>query len=109
MSSCKKRIAPWIVKHLTSISDGLIENRFLFKKVARHIAEKTILQNQYPGECVERDEGEIKEEDGKEQEKHFRDLSDLLDELSWCRSHSVLIICMSTEGMLSLHSDLLKR
>lgn len=51
MSSCKKRIAPWIVKHLKPMSDGLIENRFLFKKVARHIAEKVILHDQYPGEC----------------------------------------------------------
>ncbi|XP_037049752.1 uncharacterized protein LOC119084032 isoform X1 [Bradysia coprophila] len=50
MSSCKKRIAPWIVKHLTPIGDGLIENRFLFKKVARHIAEKAILRDQYPDE-----------------------------------------------------------
>lgn len=50
MSSCKKRIAPWIVKHLQPMSDGLIENRFLFKKVAKHIAEKIILDDQYPGE-----------------------------------------------------------
>lgn len=50
MSSCKKRIAPWIVKHLKPMNDELIENRFLFKKVAKHIAEKVILQDQYPGE-----------------------------------------------------------
>lgn len=33
------------------MNDELIENRFLFKKVAKHIAEKVILQDQYPGEC----------------------------------------------------------
>lgn len=50
MASCKKRIAPWIVKALmTPMKDGLIANRFLFKKVAKSIAEAVIAENQYPG------------------------------------------------------------
>lgn len=49
MSSCRKRIAPWIVKHLKPMRVGFIETRYLFKKVAKHIADKIILRDQYPG------------------------------------------------------------
>lgn len=53
MGSCKKRIAAWIVKYLMRpMTDGLIANRFLFKKLAKHIAQDVIMDNQYPGECV---------------------------------------------------------
>lgn len=51
MASCKKRIAEWIVKYLMRpMTDGLIGNRFLFKKLAKHIAQEVIMGNQYPGE-----------------------------------------------------------
>lgn len=50
LTSCKNRIAPWIVKSLMRpMKEGLIANRFLFKKLAKTIAERLILLNQYPG------------------------------------------------------------
>lgn len=50
LASCKKRIAHWIVKYLMRpMTDGLIANRFLFKKLAKHIAHNIIMENQYPG------------------------------------------------------------
>lgn len=50
IASCKKRIAPWIVKCLMKpMKDGLIANRFLFKKLAKSIAENIIYEKQYPG------------------------------------------------------------
>lgn len=50
LTSCKNRVAPWIVKSLMRpMKEGLIANRFLFKKLAKTIAERLILLNQYPG------------------------------------------------------------
>lgn len=50
MGSCIRRISPWIVKHLMKpMRDGLIGNRFLFKKLAKHLARSIIMENQYPG------------------------------------------------------------
>lgn len=54
LGSCLKRIAPWVVKHLmVPMRRGLIADRYLFKKLAKHIAEGVLALNQYPGEnCV---------------------------------------------------------
>lgn len=53
LTSCKHRIAPWIVKSLMRpMKERLIANRFLFKKLAKTIAERLILLNQYPGIVV---------------------------------------------------------
>lgn len=54
LGSCLKRIAPWVVKHLmVPMRRGLIADRYLFKKLAKHIAEGVLAVNQYPGEnCV---------------------------------------------------------
>lgn len=50
LTSCKNRIAPWIVKSLMRpMKERLIANRFLFKKLAKTIAERLIFLNQYPG------------------------------------------------------------
>lgn len=50
MGSCKKRIAPWIVQYLMqAMNEGLIANRYLFKKLAKHLAQEIILNDQYPG------------------------------------------------------------
>lgn len=50
MGSCLKRIAPWVVKHLmVPMRRGLIANRQVFKKLAKHIAEGVLATNQYPG------------------------------------------------------------
>ncbi|XP_053969687.1 uncharacterized protein LOC128871725 isoform X2 [Anastrepha ludens] len=50
--SCIRRISPWMVKHLMKpMQDGLIANRFLFKKLAKKLAHSIVLENQYPG-CV---------------------------------------------------------
>ncbi|XP_053696032.1 uncharacterized protein LOC128743466 [Sabethes cyaneus] len=49
VSSCRQRIAKWVVQALMKpLNDGLIGNRFLFKKLAKHIADSIIYQNQYP-------------------------------------------------------------
>uniref|UniRef100_A0A1B0AAB4 Uncharacterized protein n=1 Tax=Glossina pallidipes TaxID=7398 RepID=A0A1B0AAB4_GLOPL len=59
INSCVRRISPWMVKHLMKpMKDGLIGNRFLFKKLAKQLARKIIMENQYPDEpfirrCVE--------------------------------------------------------
>uniref|UniRef100_A0A1A9WJL7 Uncharacterized protein n=1 Tax=Glossina brevipalpis TaxID=37001 RepID=A0A1A9WJL7_9MUSC len=59
IGSCVRRISPWMVKHLMKpMKDGLIGNRFLFKKLAKQLARKIIMENQYPDEafirgCVE--------------------------------------------------------
>lgn len=51
MASCKRRIAPWIVRSLMApLSEGMIANRFLFKRLAKHLAERIIVVDQYPGE-----------------------------------------------------------
>ncbi|XP_013102189.2 uncharacterized protein LOC106083601 [Stomoxys calcitrans] len=53
MGSCVKRISPWIVKHLMKpMKHGLIGNRFIFKKLAKHIARSIIMENQYPDESI---------------------------------------------------------
>ncbi|XP_061392474.1 uncharacterized protein LOC133327946 [Musca vetustissima] len=53
MGSCVKRISPWVVKHLMiPMRHGLIGNRFVFKKLARHIARSIIMENQYPDESI---------------------------------------------------------
>ncbi|XP_058821470.1 uncharacterized protein LOC131683474 [Topomyia yanbarensis] len=49
IASCRQRIARWVVQALMKpLNDGLIGNRFLFKKLAKHIADGIIYQNQYP-------------------------------------------------------------
>ncbi|XP_055547331.1 uncharacterized protein LOC129731384 [Wyeomyia smithii] len=49
VASCRQRIAKWVVQALMKpLNDGLIGNRFLFKKLAKHIADGIIFQNQYP-------------------------------------------------------------
>ncbi|XP_067634647.1 uncharacterized protein [Eurosta solidaginis] len=51
INSCIRRISPWIVKHLMKpMRDGLIANRFLFKKLAKRLAHAIIMENQYPDE-----------------------------------------------------------
>ncbi|XP_073819532.1 uncharacterized protein [Musca autumnalis] len=53
MGSCVKRISPWVVKHLMKpMKHGLIGNRFVFKKLAKHIARSIITENQYPDELI---------------------------------------------------------
>lgn len=50
IGSCIRRITPWIVKHLMPpLREGLIGNRFLFKKLAKQLSRTIILANQYPG------------------------------------------------------------
>ncbi|XP_035894361.1 uncharacterized protein LOC118504245 [Anopheles stephensi] len=49
VSSCRQRIAKWVVQALMRpLNDGLIANRFLFKKLAKRLADGIIYQNQYP-------------------------------------------------------------
>ncbi|GAB0086724.1 hypothetical protein DMENIID0001_008880 [Sergentomyia squamirostris] len=49
--SCKKRIAPMIVKHLMKpFKENLIANRWLFKKLAKRMADNIIMENDYPDE-----------------------------------------------------------
>ncbi|XP_036334810.1 uncharacterized protein LOC118745467 [Rhagoletis pomonella] len=49
--SCIRRISPWMVKHLMKpMHDGLIANRYLFKKLAKRLAHSIVVENQYPGE-----------------------------------------------------------
>ncbi|XP_001656416.2 uncharacterized protein LOC5577339 isoform X1 [Aedes aegypti] len=49
VSSCRQRIAKWVVQALMKpLNDGLIANRFLFKKLAKHVADNIIYLNQYP-------------------------------------------------------------
>lgn len=51
IGSCLKRIAPWVVQELMGpMQQGLIANRYLFKKLAKHIAERALLESPYPGE-----------------------------------------------------------
>ena len=53
VSSCRQRIAKWVVQALMRpLNDGLIGNRFLFKKLAKRLADGIIYQNQYPGKLV---------------------------------------------------------
>ncbi|XP_053670523.1 uncharacterized protein LOC128720848 [Anopheles nili] len=49
VSSCRQRIAKWVVQSLMRpLNDGLIANRFLFKKLAKRLADGIIYMNQYP-------------------------------------------------------------
>uniref|UniRef100_A0A182P0C3 Uncharacterized protein n=1 Tax=Anopheles epiroticus TaxID=199890 RepID=A0A182P0C3_9DIPT len=49
VSSCRQRIAKWVVQSLMRpLNDGLIGNRFLFKKLAKRMADGIIHLNQYP-------------------------------------------------------------
>uniref|UniRef100_A0A182NSM7 Uncharacterized protein n=1 Tax=Anopheles dirus TaxID=7168 RepID=A0A182NSM7_9DIPT len=49
VSSCRQRIAQWVVKALMRpLNEGLIANRFLFKKLAKRLADGIIYLNQYP-------------------------------------------------------------
>lgn len=51
ISSCMKRIAPWIVKYLMGpLKDGMIGNRFLFKKLAKRLAYSIVMRDMYPDE-----------------------------------------------------------
>lgn len=51
ISSCRQRIAKWVVQLLMKpLNDGLIGNRFLFKKLAKHLADGIIYINQYPNQ-----------------------------------------------------------
>lgn len=50
IGSCIRRISPWVVHYLMNpMRDGLIGNRFLFKKLAKNLAHSIIMENQYPG------------------------------------------------------------
>lgn len=54
VSSCRQRIAKWVVQALMKpLDDGLIANRFLFKRLAKHVADSIIFANQYPGKQFE--------------------------------------------------------
>lgn len=47
--SCRQRIAKWVVQALMKpLKDGLIGNRFLFKRLAKHLADSITYLNQYP-------------------------------------------------------------
>lgn len=51
ISSCRQRIAQWVVQSLMKpLNEGLIGNRFLFKKLAKHLADGIIYANQYPNQ-----------------------------------------------------------
>lgn len=50
LTSCKERIAPWIVRYLMPYyTKKIIVNKLLFKLVAKHVANILILQNTFPG------------------------------------------------------------
>ncbi|ALC47113.1 CG11983 [Drosophila busckii] len=51
LASCILRIRPWIVRHLMPpLQEGLIGNRFLFKKLAKTLAHNIVLINPYASE-----------------------------------------------------------
>lgn len=51
LSSCILRIRPWIVRHLMMpLQEGLIANRFLFKKLAKMLANSIVQINPYASE-----------------------------------------------------------
>ncbi|XP_037707486.1 uncharacterized protein LOC119545736 [Drosophila subpulchrella] len=51
LASCVLRIRPWIVRHLMSpLEEGLIANRFLFKKLAKMLAHSIVMVNPYCSE-----------------------------------------------------------
>jgi len=51
LASCVLRIRPWIVRYLMSpLEEGLIANRFLFKKLAKMLAHSIVMVNPYCSE-----------------------------------------------------------
>lgn len=51
LASCMRRICPWIVCQLMGpLEDGLIANRFLFKKLAKELANSIVMINPYCSE-----------------------------------------------------------
>ncbi|KAK0183374.1 hypothetical protein PV327_001423 [Microctonus hyperodae] len=54
LTACKERIAPWVVKYLMPYyTKKIIQDRLLFKTVAKHIADMLIIENTFPEEeCV---------------------------------------------------------
>ncbi|XP_030374738.1 uncharacterized protein LOC115624253 [Scaptodrosophila lebanonensis] len=51
LASCIFRIRPWVVRHLMRpMEEGLIGNRYLFKKLAKTLAEHIVLANPYASE-----------------------------------------------------------
>ncbi|XP_017058592.1 uncharacterized protein LOC108099531 [Drosophila ficusphila] len=51
LASSVLRIRPWIVRHLMSpLAEGLIANRFLFKKLAKMLAHSIVMVNPYCSE-----------------------------------------------------------
>ncbi|XP_058062576.1 uncharacterized protein LOC131212654 [Anopheles bellator] len=49
VASCRHRIAKWVVQELMRpLNEGLIANRYLFKKLAKRLAENIIYVKQYP-------------------------------------------------------------
>lgn len=51
LASCILRIRPWIVRYLMMpLQEGLIANRFLFKKLAKMLANNIVQINPYPSE-----------------------------------------------------------
>ncbi|EDW15799.1 uncharacterized protein LOC6574283 isoform X1 [Drosophila mojavensis] len=51
LASCILRIRPWIVRYLMRpLQEGLIANRFLFKKLAKMLANNIVLANPYASE-----------------------------------------------------------
>ncbi|KAH8326231.1 hypothetical protein KR067_003843, partial [Drosophila pandora] len=51
LASCTRRICPWIVCQLMGpLQDGLIANRFLFKKLAKLLANSIVMINPYCSE-----------------------------------------------------------
>lgn len=56
ISSCRRRISKWVVKALMKpLKMGLIGNKFLFKKLAKRIAEGIVFIDQYPDERFVKD------------------------------------------------------
>lgn len=51
LTECKERIAKWVVKYLMPFYRDkiIIQNKLLFKAVAKHIADMLILKNTFPG------------------------------------------------------------
>lgn len=53
LNACKERIAPWVVKYLMPYYEKKINgNKLLFKIVAKHVSDKLILENTFPGKFV---------------------------------------------------------
>lgn len=53
LNACKERIAPWVVKYLMPYYEEKISgNKLLFKAVAKHVSDKLILENTFPGKFI---------------------------------------------------------